>query len=90
MAGLGDDEAGRVGDSGRHLLDQGWAEGSILGTNHHFGYNAREYYLAKDQGGKLMQLYRQALKAVGNSDPERRKQLVVELAELSEGKDSTA
>jgi len=29
-----------------HLLDQGWAEGHIHGSNFLFGYAAREYYLA--------------------------------------------
>lgn len=32
--------------SARHLLDQGWAEGSSQGTIHHFGYQAREYFVA--------------------------------------------
>lgn len=30
----------------RHLLDQGWTEGSIHGCNFLFGYGAREYYVA--------------------------------------------
>ncbi len=30
----------------RHLLDQGWAEGSGLGTLHHFGYFSRAWYPA--------------------------------------------
>ncbi len=30
----------------RHLLDQGWADGSALGTTHHFGYQSREWVRA--------------------------------------------
>ncbi len=45
----------------------------------------KEYYVQTEQAGKLMQLYRQALKSVGNADPERRQELMVELAQLSEG-----
>ncbi len=30
----------------RHLLDQGWAAGSSLGTMHHHGYNTREMFTA--------------------------------------------
>jgi chondroitin-sulfate-ABC endolyase/exolyase len=30
----------------RHMLDQGWAEGSSLGTMHHLGYPLRDYYPA--------------------------------------------
>jgi chondroitin-sulfate-ABC endolyase/exolyase len=30
----------------RHLLDQGWTEGSIHGCNFLFGYGSREYYVA--------------------------------------------
>lgn len=30
----------------RHLLDQGWADGSSLGTTHHLGYPMRSYYQA--------------------------------------------
>lgn len=30
----------------RHLLDQGWAEGSGLGTTHHLGYPLRKYFWA--------------------------------------------
>lgn len=30
----------------RHLLDQGWAWGSSLGTTHHLGYSMRNYYSA--------------------------------------------
>ena len=32
--------------SAAHLLDQGWAAGSSQGTIHHFGYQAREYFVA--------------------------------------------
>lgn len=45
----------------------------------------REYYVATEQSGKLMQVYRQALKAAGKDGPERKKALMVELAQLSEG-----
>jgi tetratricopeptide (TPR) repeat protein len=45
----------------------------------------KSYYVATEQAGKLMQLYRQALKSVGKSDPERKQVLMVELAQLSEG-----
>jgi tetratricopeptide (TPR) repeat protein len=45
----------------------------------------KSYYVATEQAGKLMQLYRQALKTVGKDDPERKKVLMVELAQLSEG-----
>ncbi len=44
----------------------------------------KHYYVATEQAGKLMQLYRQALKTVGSSDPERKQVLMVELAQLSE------
>lgn len=30
----------------KHMLDQGWAEGSSLGTMHHLGYPLRNYYPA--------------------------------------------
>ncbi|GKX29745.1 chondroitin sulfate ABC exolyase [Vallitalea longa] len=33
-------------DMTEHMLDQGWEEGSILGTVHHIGYNMRGYYNA--------------------------------------------
>ena len=45
----------------------------------------KHYYVQTEQAGKLMQLYRQALKSVGNDDPERKQELMVELAQLSEG-----
>lgn len=45
----------------------------------------KEYYVQTEQAGKLMQLYRQALKSVGTTDPDRKQELMVELAQLSEG-----
>ncbi|MCP4444187.1 MAG: tetratricopeptide repeat protein [Myxococcales bacterium] len=45
----------------------------------------KKYYVQTEQAGKLMQLYRQALKSVGDADPERKRELMVELAQLSEG-----
>tara|TARA_R110002073_G_scaffold24260_9_gene82156 strand:- start:70410 stop:81644 length:11235 start_codon:yes stop_codon:yes gene_type:complete len=45
----------------------------------------KDYYVQTEQSGKLMQLYRQALKSVGASDPDRKQELMVELAQLSEG-----
>lgn len=33
-------------DLSDHLLDQGWADGSSMGTLHHLGYNNRLYYPA--------------------------------------------
>ncbi len=44
----------------------------------------REYYVETNQAGKLMQVYRQALKAAGKEGPERKREIMVELAQLSE------
>lgn len=46
----------------RHLLDQGWQEGSALYTTHHFGYDSRGWYVA-------VFLMRDELEEVGLLDP---------------------
>lgn len=48
-----------------HLIDQGWAEGSGMGTLHHLGYSTRQFYAP-------FYLMRDALRATGRLDEVQR------------------